>query len=171
MMKYKCALFFLLVLPWHFSALAAGSSPQVNLEVAAESVARVAVYYRNVPLSGNSIDFPLVINGISQHFERVSDFLYVVGNVENADVSFADDAFILNSTRKTGKVIKLSGNFIYQSTSSDAKIPLRVPVLKNISDATISTGFKVHFKSEFLAGNYSMDTYANSFTLLVKPTS
>jgi len=138
------------------------------MNVAAESVARVVVYYRNLPITGNGIDFPLPIDGLSQHFERTSDLFYVVGNVAEAEVLFSDSAFVLLSSKGKGK-INLVGDFIYQNTLSSALVPLQVPVIKNINEATVATGFKVHFKSDFLAGNYTQGTYANSFTLLVKP--
>ncbi|QKJ88638.1 hypothetical protein PMPD1_3724 [Paramixta manurensis] len=169
MMKSKCVLLALLtlMLPGSGSAQTSGSS--VSLDVGAESVARVVVYYHDVPVTGNNINFPLPINGLSQHFERVSDFFYVVGNVEQADVVFSDSSFVLYSTSGANRKINLSGEFIFQNSPSSALKPLHVPVLKNISEATVATGFKVHFTSEFLAGNYTQDTYANSFTLLVKP--
>jgi len=170
MMKIKCAAFILysITLCLHAKAQAEGA-PQVNLEVAAESVAHVVVYYHDAPVTGNNINFPLPIHGLSQHFERVSDYFYVVGNVPQAEVFFSDSSFALYATSGRENKINLAGSFIFDNKSSGAQQPLRVPVLKNISEATSASGFKVHFKSEFLAGNYSQDNYANSFTLLVKP--
>ncbi|MEW5558780.1 hypothetical protein AB1287_00695 [Enterobacter asburiae] len=165
--KYAALALLTLVLPLCGPAQAAGG-PQISLEVAAESVARVVVYYHDAPVAGSSINFPLPINGLSQHFERVSDLFYVVGNVEQAEIVFADSSFVLYSTSGADRQINLSGEFIFNNTPSSALQPLQVPVLKNITEATVAKGFKIHFKSELLAGNYSQDTYANSFTLLVK---
>lgn len=168
-MKREYAALPLIPLLLQLSSTALAAVPQVEMNVSADSVARIALYYRDVPLTGDSIDFPLPINGKSQHFEKTSDFFYIVGNVDQAEIVFSDAQFILYSTNAMGRKINLSGNFIYKKTESTANRPLSVKVISNISEATVESGFKVHFKSEFPSANYSQGSYANSFTMVVKP--
>nr|WP_315289670.1 hypothetical protein [Serratia proteamaculans] len=169
MIKYKIAFISLWVtLSLHGGALAI-TNAQVSLNIAAESIPRLAIYYQGKPVTGLGIDLELPVNGYSQHFEQTTDFLYIVGNVGNANVLFSDADFVLNSiSGGTGKV-SLKGDFIYQGSPSSALEKLRLPVLRNIGEATTNKGFKVHFKSDSLAGNYPQGSYANSFTLLVTP--
>ena len=168
MMKKIHVLTLMTLLSCSESLLAVVNS-SVNLDIDAKSVSRVAIYYRERPVTGSSIDFPLPIDGISQRFERVSDLLYLVGNVPQAEIVFVDPAFVLNSLSGRREKINLSGYFIHNGISSDSRIPREVPVLKNISEATVATGFKVHFRSEYSSGFYTQDSYANTFTLLVTP--
>lgn len=147
----------------------AGVNANVNLDIGAESMARVALYYKNEPVTNSGIDFPLPINSVSQRFERLSELFYLVGNVPQAEIVFTDSVFVLNPLSGHSEGVKLNGYFVYQGTSTAAQVPLQVPVLNNISDATLSTGFKVHFSSEFSAGFYTQGNYANTFTLLVTP--
>ncbi|WP_071591455.1 hypothetical protein [Serratia marcescens] len=169
MIKYKTAFISLLVtLLLHGGALAI-TNAQVSLNIAAESIPRIAIYYQNKPVTGLGIDLELPVNGYSQHFEKTTDFLYVVGNVDNADVLFSDAGFVLNAISSGPGKINLKGEFIYQGSPSNALGKLRIPVLRNIGEATVSKGFKVHFKSDSLAGSYPKGSYANSFTLLVTP--
>ncbi|RWR03294.1 hypothetical protein ED28_03080 [[Pantoea] beijingensis] len=168
MTKVIQALIIFWLMAWHNAALAA-YSPNVNVEVDAESIAKIVVYYRNTAIiSGAEVNFPLVVNGVSQHFERTSDFFYVVGNVEQADVTFTDTSFELYASNGSANKINLAGDFIFNGSTTNALDTLRVPVLNNINEAKVSNGFKVHFKSELLAGNYAQDRYANTFTLLIK---
>ncbi|SRR5471030_847710 len=169
MIKYKNKYALLLItLLSAFGSLAA-YSPQVNFDISAESVPRVALYYKGNVVTDKIIDFPLVVNGVSQHFEQTSDFFYVVGNVNNVNVIFADSDFVLHSTQGSAANVNLNGDFILNNVSSNALQALTVPVIGNISQALAANGFKIHFISEFLAGNYAQDSYANSFTLLVTP--
>jgi len=168
MMKSISILIFILTFTWNDCALAVRNS-SVNMDIEAESVARISIYYLHLPVTSSGINFPLPINGISERFERTSNFIYLVGNVEQADVVFSDSKFELISTTGRDEKINLLGDFIYQGVSSNAQQMLQVPVLKKISDATIATGFKVRFRSEFTSGVYTQDIYANTFTLLVTP--
>lgn len=167
-MKKINVIFFAILLSCSHHSFAVVNS-NVNLDIDAESVARISIYYKNLPVTGNNIDFPLTVNSVSQHFERVSDLLYLVGNVPQAEIVFADSNFSLHSLSGQGEDINLSGYFIKQGASFSSQIPLEVPVLKSINDATAATGFKVHFKSEFKSGFYTQNNYANTFTLLVTP--
>lgn len=168
MNKYISILILVLMQSWGSNVLASRDS-NVNVEVGAESVARVVLYYRGQPLNETGVDFPLPIDGISQRFERTSDFLYLVGNVDSAEVVFSDSSFELLSIRRRQEKMHLSGEFLQQGNYFNAQRPLQVPVLKNISEATVATGFKVRFKSEFVSGRYSQDTYTNVFTMVVTP--
>ncbi|MGQ8774462.1 hypothetical protein ACUTQ5_08540 [Serratia sp. NA_112.1] len=169
MIKSKITFIFLLVtLSLHGSALAI-TNAQVSLNIAAESIPRLAIYYQGKPVTGFGIDLELPVNGYSQHFEQTTDLLYIVGNIENANVLFSDVGFVLNSISGGAEKVNLQGDFIYQGSPSNALEKLRIPVLNNIGEASVSKGFKVRFKSDSLAGNYPQGSYANSFTLLVTP--
>jgi hypothetical protein len=145
-------------------------SPKFDVNINAESIPRVALYYKLRPISNGEIDFPLPINGASKHFENTSTSFYIVGNIPGAEVVFSDSDFTLYSLSGRDNVINLTGEFVFNNNHSSALQMISIPVLKNILFANSTNGFKVHFKSKSLAGNYSQGGYANSFTLLVKPT-
>lgn len=169
MIKNNCAAGIITVLLlWSQAALSIPNS-QVDLDISAESIARIALYYEDKPLSGNEFEFPLPINGISQKFEKTSSFFHLVGNVDNAEIVFLEKQFVLPQVFGGNTHINLDGSFIHQGIESDATKNLPMPVLKNISQATTANGVKVKFISELLAGNYTKGKYANTFTLIVMP--
>ncbi|MTH45585.1 hypothetical protein [Intestinirhabdus alba] len=158
----------MVVLLWSQMAFCIPNS-QVSLDIAAESVARVALYYEGKPVDGDQIDFPLPINGNSQKFEKTSTFFYVVGNVPQANIVFSDNQFVLPQTIGGDDKIILTGSFIFNQKESDATTPLRIPVINNISQGTIRNGIKIKFISQKTAGFYKKGDYANTFTLTVAP--
>lgn len=167
-MKYIGVVIFILMQLSANQAFAARSS-NVNLEVGAESVPRLVIYYRDLPIPEQGIDFPLPIDGLSQRFERTSGFFYLIGNVEHAEIVFTDARFELVPRSGFGARMHLSGSFIKQGATYSAQQPLDVPVLRDISNATVATGFKVNFKSEYASGVYSQGRYSNVFNMLVTP--
>lgn len=82
MIKNNCAAGIIAVLLlWSQAAFSVPHS-QVDLDVSAESIARIALYYEDKPLSGKEFDFPLPINGISQKFEKNIEFFSSGGECE-----------------------------------------------------------------------------------------
>lgn len=142
---------------------------QVSLDIAAESVARVMLYYQGKPVIGDQIDFPLPINGNSLKFEKTSDFFYLVGNVPQANIVFSDGQFLLPQIIGGDDTIVLNGSFIFNKNESSATASLRVPVLSDISQGTTQNGIKIKFISQKTAGFYKKGDYANTFTLVVTP--
>lgn len=145
------------------------SNSQLSVDISAESVARVALYYMGSPVPDTGIDFPLVVNGLSQKFERTSSDFHIVGNVEQAEVVFEDSEFVLHQIYGGNTKMPLSGSFIFKGAEIDATKVLRVPVLENISQGATANGLKIKFLSQFTAGNYTKGDYANIFTLIVTP--
>jgi hypothetical protein len=145
------------------------SNSELSVDISAESVPRVAVYYMGSPVPDTGLDFPLTVNGISQKFERTSSDFHIVGNVEQADIVFEDAEFVLPQMNGGNRSISLSGNFVFNGAEISATKILRVPVLDNISQGAAGNGVKVKFISEFTAGNYTKGDYANIFTLIVTP--
>lgn len=139
------------------------------MSIDAQSVAKVVLYYQGVPVTGDQIDFPLPINGSSEKFEKNSSFFYLVGNVDQADVVFSDNQFVLQPTDSATGSINLDGEFIFGGNPQDARSTLRMPVLNNISEGTSTNGMKIHFASEYTAGHYSKGAFANTFTLIITP--
>ncbi|GLR07777.1 hypothetical protein COO59_10190 [Mixta theicola] len=142
---------------------------QVALDVSAESVARVALYYDGKPLNDNNIDFPLRVNDISRRFEQTSLFFYLVGNVDQADIVFTENNFVLSQADNSSATISLNGHFIFNNAESSATQNLRMPVLKDIAQKSHDSGAKVRFVSEYLASHYAQGRYANVFTLIITP--
>lgn len=151
------------------SAASADNDTQLLLDISAESVARVSLYYENKPIEGDNFDFTLPVNGISQKFERESGFFHIVGNIDQADIVFAETHFILPQVSGGNSSINLSGDFIYRAESYQALQNLRMPVIRNVGQSNVQNGVKIHFSSEKLAGDYTKGQYANTFTLLLTP--
>lgn len=156
------------VLLWSQVAFCIPNS-QVSVDVAAESVAKVMLYYEGKPVVGDQVDFPLPINGNSLKFEKTSTFFYLVGNVPQADIVFTDGQFVLPQIVGGDDSIILNGSFIFNNNESSATTPLRVPVLTDISQGTTQNGVKIKFISQKTAGFYKKGDYANTFTLMVTP--
>ncbi|WP_264289726.1 hypothetical protein [Duffyella gerundensis] len=156
------------ILLWN-SAASAVNDAQVVLDVSAESVARIALYYENKPIEGGSFDFSLPVNGISQKFERESGFFHIVGNIDQADIVFAETNFTLPQISGGNSIINLNGEFIFRAQAFQALQTLRVPVIRNTGQSNVQNGVKIHFSSEKLAGDYTKGQYANTFTLLLTP--
>lgn len=155
---------------WSQSTLSLPGS-QVSMDISAESLAKIALYYQNTPLKGNEFDFSLPINASTGKFEKTSDLFHLVGNIEQAEIIFAERDFILNKTDDGGGVINLTGNFIFDKKPYSVTQKLRIPVLEQISRATSANGFRINFSSQLLAEKYSQGRYANTFTLLITPVS
>lgn len=169
MIKYKNKYTLLLIMLLSASGRLLAYSPQVNFDISAESVPRVGLYYNGNVVTDKYIDFSLIVSDISQRFERTSDLFYVVGNISNVNVVFSESDFVLHSMNGSSASVNLIGEFIFKGISSSASQILSVPVIENINQAIAANGFKVNFKSEFLAERYAQDIYANSFTLLLTP--
>lgn len=169
MIKNNCVVGIVAALLLWSQAVFSIPNSQVDLDISAESIARIALYYEDRPLNGKEFDFPLPINGISQKFENTSSFFHLIGNVDNAEIVFLENNFVLPQVFGGNTHINLDGSFIHQGGETDSTKKLRLPVLKNISQATTSNGFKVKFISEFLAVNYTKGKYENTFTLIVMP--
>lgn len=169
MIKNNCAAGIVAALLLWSQAVFAVPNSQVDLDVSAESIARIALYYEGKPLHGKEFSFPLPINGISRKFENTSSLFHLVGNVDNAEIVFLESRFVLPQVSGGNNHINLIGSFIYQGGEADSTKKLRVPVLKNISQTAEANGVKVKFISEFLSGKYTSGKYANTFTLLVMP--
>lgn len=142
---------------------------QLSVDVGAESVAKIMLYYQGKPVVGDQIDFPLPINGDSLKFEKTSTFFYLVGNVPQADIVFTDGQFVLPQVVGGDDRIFLDGSFIFNNNESSATSSLRVPVLGDISQGTTKNGVKIKFISQKTAGFYKKGDYANTFTLMVTP--
>ncbi|MGB9096044.1 hypothetical protein [Erwinia sp.] len=168
-MKNKtAAIYILLIISGSHSAWSIRPS-QIELEVTADSVARIALYYQDKPVAGNRFDFYLPVNGLSQKFEHTSAFFHIVGNVEKVSVAFEEQNFYLHQVTGGSDKVTLAGGFIFRGVETDASKLLQLPVIHSISQATTHNGIKVHFTSEFLAGRYTKGHYANTFTLLLTP--
>ncbi|QHM73473.1 hypothetical protein [Mixta intestinalis] len=156
------------ILLWSQTALSVVNS-QVDIEISAESLPKVTIYYDGKPVDGKDIDFPLVVNGVSQKFENVSPKIYLVGNVDQADIVFTDKNFSL--THESGKQadIDLSGSFIFKGVEKNATQALRMPVIKKLTQGSTENSVKIRFVSEHLAGYYAKGKYSNAFTLMVTP--
>lgn len=61
------------ILLWSQAAFSIPNS-QLALDIAAESTAKVVLYYMGKPVVSDQIDFPLPVNGNSQKFEQTSTF-------------------------------------------------------------------------------------------------
>lgn len=155
------------LLIWSQSAPAVNSA-QVALDISAESVARVALYYDGKPLDNKSIDLSLQVNDFSRRFEQTSLLFYLVGNVGQADISFAENNFILLSDNGDA-ALSLNGFFIFRDEEKSAAQRLRVPVLKDIAQKDRASGVKVRFASQYLASHYATGRYARAFTLIITP--
>jgi len=142
---------------------------QVHMDISAEALARVTLYYKGVPVDNQDIDFPLVVNGSSLKLEKISSLFYLVGNVSQADVYFSDPAFTLINDQDSSFKMGLQGGFIIDGVEKDARDVLHAPVLNTISEGTSNNGFKVHFASELTAGHYKTGAFYNTFTLIVTP--
>lgn len=142
---------------------------QLSLEISAESVARVALYYHYIPVTGEQIEFPLAVNNLSRKFERESGFFYVVGNVDQADILFIDDKFELLPASGHGQNMTLHGTFAFNGANKPANQPLRMPVLKSAAQGNQANGLKIRFASEYSIDGYSQGNYFNTFTLIVRP--
>ena len=142
---------------------------QLSVDISAESVARVSPYYRGLPVPERGIDFVLPVNGLSQKLEKTSSNFYVVGNVAQADIVFAESEFILPQVYGGNTEMVLDGDFIFSGVATSASQTLRVPVLANINEGTSANGLKVKFSSRLTSGNYTKGDYANVFTLIVTP--
>lgn len=144
---------------------------QVSMDISAESLAKIALYYQNTPLKDNEFDFSLPVNASTGKFEKTSELFHLVGNVEQAEIIFAESDFILKKIDEGSGVINLAGNFIVDKNSYSVTQKLRMPVLDKISQATPANGFRINFSSQLLAEKYSQGHYANTFTLLITPVS
>ena len=142
---------------------------QVALDISAESVARVALYYDGKPLTDNNIEFPLQVDDFSRRFEKTSLFFYLVGNIDQADITFTENKFTLAQMDNSVAGINLDGHFIYQDREINATQTLRMPVLSDIAQKSPDSGAKVRFVSEYLASHYAKGRYANVFTLIITP--
>ncbi|WP_044181637.1 hypothetical protein [Phytobacter massiliensis] len=142
---------------------------QLSVDISAESVARVTLYYRGIPVSSDGLDFPLVVNGISQKIEQTSSNFFLVGNVDRADLVFEDSEFVLPQVYGGNTKMPLIGSFIFQGAVTDSRQTLQVPVLDDISQARAVNGLKIKFATEFTAGHYTKGRYGNVFTLIVTP--
>lgn len=142
---------------------------QVELDISARSVARVVLYYDGLPLNDNNINFPLFVNDYSRRFEQTSPFFYLVGNVGQADIVFAEDNFFLSSADNSSVSIFLKGDFIFRGQQKTATQYLRMPVLDDIAQKSPLNGAKVRFVSEHLASHYAKGRYSNVFTLIITP--
>jgi hypothetical protein len=168
-MSNKLLLFFGSILFFMSSVNAGpGRSSQLSLGVDALLEARVALYYRGERVTDKSIDFPLSVNAANGFFEDISDYFYVVGNIDNAKVKFAD-AFILDDEKTPGRHIPITGAFVFNEIRYDVTSDLTIPVLRDIRKGTSTNGFKVHMKSQHLAHNYPSGRYVNVFTLILTP--
>ena len=156
------------ILLWSQAAFSIPNS-QLALDIAAESTAKVVLYYMGKPVVSDQIDFPLPVNGNSQKFEQKSTFFHLVGNVPQSDIVFTDTQFVLPQIKGGNDKIILSGSFILNKSEKDATLPLRVPVVSDISQGTIKNGVKIRFVSEKTAGFYRKGSYANTFTLMITP--
>ncbi|OON42178.1 hypothetical protein BTJ39_03240 [Izhakiella australiensis] len=145
------------------------SNSQLSVDISAESVARISLYYRGLPVPEEGIDFTLPVNGLSQKLERTSSNFYLVGNVDQADIIFDESEFILPQIYGGNTKMLLDGNFIFGGSVTSAGQTLRIPVLDNISQGTSVNGLKIKFSSKLTAGNYTKGDYANVFTLIVTP--
>lgn len=81
MIKNNCVVGIVAALLLWSQAVFSIPNSQVDLDISAESIARIALYYEDRPLNGKEFDFPLPINGISQKFENTSSFFHLIGNV------------------------------------------------------------------------------------------
>ncbi|WP_436919021.1 hypothetical protein [Escherichia coli] len=147
------------ILLWSQAAFSIPNS-QLALDIAAESTAKVVLYYMGKPVVSDQIDFPLPVNGNSQKFEQTSTFFHLVGNVPQSDIIFTDTQFVLPQIKGGNDKIILSGSFILNKSEKDATLPLRVPVVSDISQGTIKNGVKIRFVSEKTAGFYRKGSYA-----------
>ena len=156
------------LLLWGQSALGINNA-QVALDISAQSVARVALYYDGKPLSDNQLDFPLPVDSGNGKFEQTSSYFWLVGNVDRAEIVFAENNFILPEKSNPYATIELRGNFIFNGVERSAKQKLTMPVLKDITRRRNDNGARVHFSSEYPASHYAQGRYANTFTLLITP--
>lgn len=157
-----------LLLLWSPLSLSISNS-QLSVDISAESVARVSLYYRGLPIPEKGIDFTLPVNGLSQKLERTSSNFYLVGNVDQADIFFDQSEFVLPQVYGGNTKMQLDGNFIFSGSVTSANQTLRVPVLDNISQGVSANGLKIKFASKLTSGNYTKGDYANVFTLIVTP--
>lgn len=158
---------FLLLL-WSPFSLSISNS-QLAVDISAESLARISLYYKGVPVTGNGIEFTLPINGLSQKLERTSSNFYLVGNVNQADIIFEQREFVLPQIYGGNMRMLLDGSFIFGGSITSANQKLRIPVLDNITQGVSANGLKIKFSSQLPSGNYSQGDYASVFTLIVTP--
>lgn len=158
---------FLLLL-WSQLSFAIPNS-QLSVDISAESVAKVSLYYKGLPVPERGIDFVLPINGLSQKLEKTSSIFHMIGNVEQADIVFAESEFLLSQVYGVNTDITLDGNFIFNGVVTGANQTLRVPVLGDVTKGTSNNGLKIKFSSQLTSGNYTNGDYANVFTLIIMP--
>ncbi len=156
------------ILLWSPLALCLPNS-QLAIEISAESVARVTLYYKFFPVAGEQFDFPLAINSQSRKFEREAGYFYAVGNVTQAEVLFVDNKFELLPAGGRGNPMTLQGAFLFNGADKPANQPLRIPVLKSVAQGNKENGIRVRFSSEYSIDSYSQGSYSNTFTLIVRP--
>lgn len=142
---------------------------QLSVSISAESAAKVVIYYRGLPVSESGIDFDLLVDGRSNKLERTTSDLYLVGNVDRADIIFAETEFVLHQTSGGSTNMLLDGDFILGDTVANASRMLRMPVIRNIQQATSASRLKIKFSSKQRSGSYSSGDYSNVFTLIVTP--
>lgn len=168
MMKYALAGLGALILAWSLMVKGANNA-RFNIDVSAESLARIDIYYQGHPVTGEQIDFPLSINGPSRKLDRTSSAIYLVGNVSSADIAFSDTRFILPQINGGSDRIELDGKFILGNNSHDASETLHIPVISDLSQGTEENGVKIRFISKKTIEAYTKGDYANTFTLIVTP--
>lgn len=157
-----------LLLPFQVSSL---TTSQVGMDINAELLPMIDIYYDNQNITGASVDLQLNIDSASLKFKNTSKTLFLVGNVVQADIIFEEHTFILNNNLDDSASMQLSGSFIFNGAVSDAAVTLRVPVIKELSKATVNDGFKVSFSSLNNATTYRAGDYSGQFTLVVVPVT
>ncbi|MFD1800827.1 hypothetical protein ACFSFZ_01240 [Mixta tenebrionis] len=156
------------ILLWSQAVLSVTRS-QVDLEISAESIPKVTIYYDGKPVDGKDIDFPLAIGSTSRKFENTSPLIHLVGNVDQADIIFTDKEFKLLHANGDQNSIALTGSFIFKKVEKESTQTLRMPVIKKLTQGSTENGVKIRFVSEHLAVDYAKGKYANTFTLMVSP--
>ncbi|WP_159565994.1 hypothetical protein [Budvicia diplopodorum] len=163
----KTSLFILFGI--HFSAISAGRGTSIEVEVGAEMLAKIAIYYKGVDITSGELNFPLSVNSVSQKFANTSDYFYLVGNVARAKVVMETAPFELTSVDVGGGSIPLNGYFTLNVQQTEADKDLSVPVLRRLTDGNSNNGLKVTFESKKRADNYAVGYYTGRFTMVVTP--
>jgi len=58
----------------------------VGVKIGVVMEPRIALYYKGERVTDKTIVFPLTVNDANGYFENMSDYLYIVGNIDRANV-------------------------------------------------------------------------------------
>ncbi|MEA1063003.1 hypothetical protein QNH14_21860 [Apirhabdus apintestini] len=145
----------------------------VGVKIGVVMEPRIALYYKGERVTDKTIVFPLTVNDANGYFENMSDYLYIVGNIDRANVMLNEKDIELDPEK--GKqdadsvAIPLNGYFVVNNVPTDASASLTMPVLRDISQGNDKNGFKFHLKSKELARNYPSGNYTHVLSIIITP--